>query len=413
MSEWIKAEEYCISVFDGTHDTPKATETGYKLVTSKNILSNTLDLNSAYFISEEDFVNINKRSKVKQYDILFSMIGTVGSLYFETSDSIDYAIKNIGVFSCGDKEKAEWLYYYLQSSYAQQYIKRYLNGAVQKFLPLKGLREFPVPQFNKELHNRIKILLNIDQKIQTNNQINQELEAMAKTLYDYWFVQFDFPDQNGKPYRSSGGKMVYNQELKREIPEGWGVARIEDIAQTGSGGTPKSTNVSYYSNGEIPWINSGELEQTVITSTSNFITEEGLNNSSAKLFPSGTILVAMYGATAGKVSFLTFEASTNQAICAIMLTDIRMRYYLKNVIEDLYQYLVKLSTGSARDNLSQDMIKNIKVVIPSNDILDRFYDFSNNIIKEITKKQQENEQLTQLRDWLLPMLMNGQVKVER
>ena len=256
----------------------------------------------------------------------------------------------------------------------------------------------------------IKILSLIDKKIKTNNQINKELEAMAKTIYDYWFVQFDFPDQNGKPYKSSGGKMVYHPELKREIPEGWGVEKIENIAQTGSGGTPKSTIVSYYSNGEIPWINSGELEQTVITSTSNFITEEGLNNSSAKLFPSGTILVAMYGATAGKVSFLTFEASTNQAICAIMLTDIRMRYYLKNVIEDLYQYLVKLSTGSARDNLSQDMIKNIKVVIPSNDIIDRFYDFSNNIIKEITKKQQENEQLTQLRDWLLPMLMNGQVK---
>ena len=255
-------------------------------------------------------------------------------------------------------------------------------------------------------------LYSLEKKKQINNQINQELEAMAKTLYDYWFVQFDFPDQNDKPYKSSGGKMVYSPELKCEIPEGWGVAKVEDIAQTGSGGTPKSTNVSYYSNGEIPWINSGELEQTVITSTSNFITEEGLNNSSAKLFPSGTILVAMYGATAGKVSFLTFEASTNQAICAIMLTDIRMRYYLKNVIEDLYQYLVKLSTGSARDNLSQDMIKNIKVVIPSNDILDRFYDFSNNIIKEITKKQQENEQLTQLRDWLLPMLMNGQVKVE-
>ena len=255
------------------------------------------------------------------------------------------------------------------------------------------------------------ILFNIRKKLEINNQINQELEAMAKTLYDYWFVQFDFPDQNGNPYKSSGGKMVYHPELKREIPEGWGVAKVEDIAQTGSGGTPKSTNVSYYSNGEIPWINSGELEQTVITSTSNFITEEGLNNSSAKLFPSGTILVAMYGATAGKVSFLTFEASTNQAICAIMLNDIRMRYYLKNVIEDLYQYLVKLSTGSARDNLSQDMIKNIKVVIPSNDILDRYYDFSNNIIKEITKKQQENEQLTQLRDWLLPMLMNGQVKV--
>ena len=303
----------------------------------------------------------------------------------------------------------EYVYYYLKTQYDAL---RKLSSGVRKNLNSNDIKNYKIyiPESVRFQRSIVKILTSLDNKISVNNQINQELEAMAKTLYDYWFVQFDFPDQNGKPYKSSGGKMVYHPELKREIPEGWGVEKIENIAQTGSGGTPKSTNVSYYSNGEIPWINSGELEQTVITSTSNFITEEGLNNSSAKLFPSGTILVAMYGATAGKVSFLTFEASTNQAICAITLTDIRMRYYLKNVIEDLYQYLVKLSTGSARDNLSQDMIKNIKVVIPSNDILDRFYDFSNNIIKEITKKQQENEQLTQLRDWLLPMLMNGQVK---
>ena len=287
-------------------------------------------------------------------------------------------------------------------------------GSSQPLITQSMLKDMVVDvEIDNEKQKRIaKSILIIDQKIQINNQINQELEAMAKTLYDYWFVQFDFPDQNGNPYKSSGGKMVYNPELKREIPEGWVVEKIEDIAQTGSGGTPKSTNSSYYTDGEVPWINSGELSQTVITSTSNFITEEGLKNSNAKLFPSGTILVAMYGATAGKVSFLSFEASTNQAICAIMLSDVRMRYYLKNVIEDLYQYLVNLSTGSARDNLSQDMIKNIKVVIPSNGILDRYYHFSNNIIKELTKKQQENEQLTQLRDWLLPMLMNGQVKVE-
>ena len=308
---------------------------------------------------------------------------------------------------------SDYIYYLLKNNYAV--LRNAASGSTA--IPILNKTDFDNLRFKVELNlneqrKMVSILSTIDDKIETNNQINQELEAMAKTLYDYWFVQFDFPDQNGKPYKSSGGKMVYNPELKREIPEGWGVEKIENIAQTGSGGTPKSTNVSYYSNGEIPWINSGELEQMVITSTSNFITEEGLNNSSAKLFPSGTILVAMYGATAGKVSFLTFEASTNQAICAIMLTDIRMRYYLKNVIEDLYQYLVKLSTGSARDNLSQDMIKNIKVVIPSNDILDRFYDFSNNVIKEITKKQQENEQLTQLRDWLLPMLMNGQARVE-
>lgn len=324
-------------------------------------------------------LNNSNTKMLEKGDLIISARGTVGAIA-QLTKPMAFNQSCFGLRGKKNKLETDYLYYWLKN-----YVDILLNksqGSVFNTINLSTFDDIKIDLPNIENQRSISNFLTLlDNKIQINNQINQELEVMAKTLYDYWFVQFDFPDQNGKPYKSSGGKMVYNPELKREIPEGWGVAKVEDIAQTGSGGTPKSTNVSYYSNGEIPWINSGELEQTVITSTSNFITEEGLNNSSAKLFPSGTILVAMYGATAGKVSFLTFEASTNQAICAIMLTDIRMRYYLKNVIEDLYQYLVKLSTGSARDNLSQDMIKNIKVVIPSNDILDRFYDFSNNIIR--------------------------------
>ena len=370
-----------------------------------------------YISKSERFLSRSGSERLKDKIISSDsiMVTCIGSAMGKVAKNSLPSVTNqqINSIIVNEKFDSDYIYYLFKNNYAV--FRNAASGSTA--IPILNKTDFDNLRFKVELDlneqcKMVSILSKIDDKIETNDQINQELEAMAKTLYDYWFVQFDYPDQNGKPYKSSGGKMVYHPELKREIPEGWGVAKVEDIAQTGSGGTPKSTNVSYYSNGEIPWINSGELEQTVITSTSNFITEEGLNNSSAKLFPSGTILVAMYGATAGKVSFLTFEASTNQAICAIMLTDIRMRYYLKNVIEDLYQYLVKLSTGSARDNLSQDMIKNIKVVIPSNDILDRFYDFSNNIIKEITKKQQENEQLTQLRDWLLPMLMNGQVRVE-
>ena len=103
--------------------------------------------------------------------------------------------------------------------------------------------------------------------------INQNLEALAKQLYDYWFVQFDFPDENGRPYKSSGGAMVWDEKLKREIPEGWSVSKVEEIAQTYSGGTPNSTNENYYKNGTIPWINSGELNNPIITSTSNYITK--------------------------------------------------------------------------------------------------------------------------------------------
>ena len=385
---------------------------GTPIVTVEHLGDTNFTHQNLPFVSEADTKRLSKYILIEG-DIVFSRVGSIDRNVYVDKNHEGWMFSGRCIRVRADKNKVNprYLSYYFKQNSFKKMMMNLAVGATMPSLNTKIMNSIELDLLPRGNQDKIaNILSAIDDKIQINNQINQELEAMAKTLYNYWFVQFDFPDQNGNPYKSSGGKMVYNPELKREIPEGWGVEKIEDIAKTGSGGTPKSTNVSYYSNGEIPWINSGELEQTVITSTSNFITEEGLNNSSAKLFPSGTILVAMYGATAGKVSFLTFEASTNQAICAIMLKDIRMRYYLKNVIEDLYQYLVKLSTGSARDNLSQDMIKNIKVVIPSNDILDRYYDFSNNIIKEITKKQQENEQLTQLCDWLLPMLMNGQVK---
>lgn len=141
--------------------------------------------------------------------------------------------------------------------------------------------------------------------------------------------------------------------------------KLGDIAKTGSGGTPKSTVAEYYENGNIPWINSGELNNPFISSTSNFITQKGYDNSSAKLFPPQTILLAMYGATAGKASLLEFEACTNQAICAIMPNqDILLPRFLKYKLDTMYNYLVGLSTGSARDNLSQDGIKALELCIP-------------------------------------------------
>ena len=214
-----------------------------------------------------------------------------------------------------------------------------------------------------------KLLRSIDSKIERNRQINQNLEAMAKQLYDYWFVQFDFPNEEGKPYESSGGKMVWNEKLKREIPEGWDISLIKDIATTYSGGTPKSTNIEYYDNGEIAWINSGELNSPIITKTTNYITKCGLENSSAKLYPSNSILVAMYGATAGKVSLLTFEACSNQAVCGVIPTIENMLYYVYFHISSLYSHFITLSTGSARDNISQDTIKNILLPIPTRNIL--------------------------------------------
>ena len=256
-----------------------------------------------------------------------------------------------------------------------------------------------------------KLLRSIDSKIERNRQINQNLEAMAKQLYDYWFVQFDFPNEEGKPYESSGGKMVWNEKLKREIPEGWDISLIKDIATTYSGGTPKSTNIEYYNNGEIAWINSGELNSPIITKTTNYITKCGLENSSAKLYPSNSILVAMYGATAGKVSLLTFEACSNQAVCGVIPTIENMLYYVYFHISSLYSHFITLSTGSARDNISQNTIKNILLPIPTRNILKLFDEKIGSIYQMIVNNYQQIDSLAMQRDELLPLLMNGQVSV--
>ena len=315
-------------------------------------------------------------------------------------------------FNSYPNESSELFVYYI-FEFIKKEIQKTSSGSIQDNINIDYLTNLQLMVPGKAYQDKIvELLSSLDQKIALNNQINEELEAMAKTLYDYWFVQFDFPDENGKPYKSSGGKMVYNDQLKREIPEGWGVEKVSEIAKTGSGGTPKSTTAEYYSNGTIPWINSGELNKSIIISTTNYITEFGLENSSAKLFPADSILIAMYGATAGKVSFLAFESSTNQAICAVTLDDNRLKYYFKFFIEDLYSHLVTLSSGSARDNLSQDMIKNLLMINPNDRVIETFFVLVDSYFLQITNNLKQNQELTQLRDWLLPMLMNGQVRVE-
>lgn len=151
---------------------------------------------------------------------------------------------------------------------------------------------------------------------------------------------------------------------KRIIPTGWKEIKLGDEFRTSSGATPLSTERSYYEGGTIPWINSGELASPYIYKTSNYITQKGFENSSTEIYPKDTVLVAMYGATAGKASLLKIEACTNQAICAILPRKDYSPEFLKYNIDTLYEHLVGLSSGSARDNLSQAGLKKLKLVLP-------------------------------------------------
>lgn len=386
------------------------------------IRGNNLSINSVKFIdSGFVFITREKANELRCFavpnDIIFTAVGTIGQvglieegLFFK-----EYVISNKQIRVRFDFEKILplYAYYWFSSKWMQNIISQRNVGSTVPLLNLSVVRGLPIkfPKSTIIQRNIVDILESITSKIELNNRINRELEQMAKLLYDYWFVQFEFPNLEGKPYKTSGGKMVWNAELKREIPEGWEVKFLKDFANTGSGGTPLSTNKEYYENGKIPWINSGELNSPYIIDGKNFITQAGLNNSSAKLFNANTLLVAMYGATAGKVSLLQLEACTNQAICAIIPNSNIYTNFLKFAFDDLYKHLINLSTGSARDNLSQDIIRDLKFIIAKEDLFIKFNQIVNPIINKISNNLKENQQLASLRDWLLPMLMNGQVTV--
>lgn len=175
----IRADKYCKFVTDGTHDSPKQVNKGKKLITSKHIGRYGIDFESAKNISESDYQKVISRSKVEQWDILVSMIGTIGNLFLERNHTIEYACKNMGIFQLGgDEKKAKWLYYYLQSPKAKEYMEISSRGTTQSYIPLGALRVLPVDVVDDSIRDKIiKFLWTIDEKILNNIQINNNLVA--------------------------------------------------------------------------------------------------------------------------------------------------------------------------------------------------------------------------------------------
>ena len=309
-----------------------------------------------------------------------------------------------------DETNTDFLYYKLNSiSFAP-----YITGSAQPKLNKENLLNIELYIPSREHQDKIaKVLTLLDQKIQTNNQINQELEAMAKTLYDYWFVQFDFPDQNGKPYKSSGGKMVYSPELKREIPEGWGVETLKDFeSKIITGKTPSRANSDNFG-GEIPFITIGDIRgNTFIYNTSETLTDLGASVQQNKYLPEGSLCVSCI-ATVGEIGFTTEWSHTNQQINSIVFEDETNRYYLYFALKNYFENAnASAKTGNTFANMNKEDFSGIRIILPRNEIKNNFHKMTEPYFAQIKCLQGQNQELTQLRDWLLPMLMNGQVKVQ-
>jgi len=410
MSEW---KEYrlgeIIDVRDGTHDSPKQSDIGKPLVTSKHIKGGKIDLSSAYLISFDDFDKINKRSKVDKWDVLFSMIGTIGEMVI-IKEEPDFAIKNVGLFKAKDQFTSKWIYYYLKSPKAQSEILSSLKGSTQQYISLTDLRNFPItyPPI-KEGWDIIQILSSLDDKIELNNKINQDLESLAQTLFKQWFIDFEFPNENGEPYKSSGGEMV-ESELG-EIPKGWEVVRLETHAKISLGGTPSRNNGDYW-NGNIPWVNSGAINENYILKPIELITQEGLDNSSTKLIPKHSTLIAITGATLGQVSYSLIDACYNQSVISLTPPD-NTKEFIHLLVNTIIPELIKHQTGGAQQHINKGNVETFKVLFPPENILNSFKEILTDLYLKIECYIKENQQLTTLRDTLLPKLISGELEVSQ
>jgi len=257
-----------------------------------------------------------------------------------------------------------------------------------------------------------KLLRSIDRKIELNRAINQNLEVMAKQLYDYWFVQFDFPNEEGKPYRSSGGEMVWNEKLKREIPALWEARVIEEIADVYNGATPSTTNELNYG-GDIIWITPKDLsdqKQKFVYQGERNISQVGYDSCSTHLLPQNTILMSSR-APIGLLAIAKTELCTNQGFKSFVSKEENMESYLYYYLQIHIKQIEQLGTGTTFKEVSRDDILRFPILKPENHVLNKWSKIVTNINNRQLSLQKENQNLTKQRDELLPLLMNGQVSV--
>lgn len=347
-------------------------------------------------------------------DILITSVGTIGNLYY-VDKKRDFYFKdgNVILFtSFSEKVNSKYLYYYMRSPLFKKQLEYAMIGAVQKALTMVMLNKIEIDLPTIEKQNAIvRILEKIDSKISNNNKINAELESMAKTLYDYWFLQFEFPNEEGKPYKSSGGKMVWNEELKREIPEGWKDGIIGDLGEIIAGGTPSTKNEDYYTEDGIAWITPNDLSNTdnkYISHGERDITEVGLKNSSAKLMPRGTVLLTSR-APIGYIGVAANEICTNQGFKSIVPYKKYGTEFVYYTIKTMIPYIKLVGSGSTFTEVSKEVVEKIKIVLPDTNIILKYNSSIEYMAQYREKLEKENKELTELRDFILPLLMNGQV----
>lgn len=335
----------------------------------------------------------------KKGDILLSNIRP----YFK---KIWYATQEGGcsndvlVVKAGKTVDSKFLYYVLSDNNFFNYSTVTSKGTKMPRGSQNAIMKYWVPNLDLPTQKKIAdILSSYDELIKANNERIELLEQTAQELYQEWFVRFRFPGYE-------------NVQFENGIPEGWERNKIQKYYNTCSGGTPSRSKLEYFENGVYPWVKTGEIKDCVIIDTEESITQEAVNSSSAKVLPAKSVAMAMYGVNIGLLAYFDSEMTCNQACC--VFSDKRgfsSKHYLYYYLKSIREYLLLISFGAAQQNLSQDLIKKIKITMPSDDIIQDFEKRIDDIYESIRILLMQNKNLAVQRDMLLPRLMSGKLEV--
>lgn len=396
--DWVEvvAEEYCDSVRDGTHDSPKFLDSGFPLITSKNIKMGQVILDSSNLISESDFREINRRSKVDQWDVLFSMIGTVGEVCLVQDEEPVFAIKNIGLFKCGAELRGRWLYYWLSNPITKAAIKQAHRGASQQYIPLGELRKLPirVPRNEYVMRHVVGVLSAYDNLIENNRRRMTLLEESARLLYREWFVRLRFPGHE-------------HSRIVDGVPEGWERKALGDLCREIREPVLPDTLEP-----DTPYIGLEHMPRRSI-SLNDWGKVEKVTSSKHR-FRAGEILFGKIRPYFHKVGVAFVDGVASSDAIVIRPVDEKLHgLVLMTVSSDEFVAVTSqtMKEGSKMPRADWKQMQAYSVPLPPSGLLDSFDGVIQPIVAQLKALTFANQKLRAARDLLLPRLMSGEIAV--
>ena len=381
----------------------------YRAISAKNIKNNELTNKKSIKKVNEEIYKKWMKKEISKGDILLTSEAPLGETYYWDSDEkIVLSQRVYGLRVNTEILTSKYLYAYMQSKEFLHELMARESGTTVTGIRQNELVKVTIKVPTRSNQNYIgELVYNLNKKIQLNKEIIRNLELISQVFFKRWFIDFEFPNAKGQPYKTSGGEMVESELGK--IPEGWKVENLHKYVNFLSGGTPKTTIQEYW-NGSIPFFTPKDAKSNLYTTvTEKTITDLGLEKCNSKLYPKNTLFITARG-TVGKLALANKAMAMNQSCFALKHKE-NQQFYLYHVVENLLKNIILGANGAVFSAINLSDLKHLKYVYSNSNLISKFENTVSNFYDQMSLLEEENIKLQQLRDSFLPKLLSGEIKI--